>query len=1092
MKKLYTLMILCLLSTAVMAATTGKITGIVSDTETGEPLIGVNVLIPELGMGAATDVNGFYAILNVPPGAYEVTANYIGYTSVTFREVRVRIDLTTTQNYSLSTQALEGEAVVIEATKPVVDRDVASSQRNMSADELVDMPITSVAGVVGLQAGVEGLSIRGGGTNEMTLMVDGITLKDDRTGNPITGISLTSVKEVMVQSGGFNAEYSDLQSGLVSIVTREGAKDRYSFSFSYRHSPAAPKHFGMSLFDKNSYFLRPYFDDEVAWTGTEQEEFTDLNGNDTWDAGEPFDDENKDGQWAQGWDEYTQARYPSFKGWNGVAAQMQKEGIDITPAGAQRLFEWQSRKPGNILDPDYTIDMGLGGPVPVLGKTLGNMRFFASYRGEQTMYLFPLSRDGKRDWTGTLRLTSDISPKIKLSMSALRKEISASTSSGTGQPSYFSSTWGVASIFGTSSQQSWKLFAPEYYALTDISTTMLSAKLTGIIDSKSFYEGIVEYSNTGYNSNPNPFRDTTTYYDIFPGDGEFLTDEAPYGFVDFISESVGGVIDMGLKSNARDTSTTSRFKMKFDYTTQFNQNNQIKTGAQFEYFDYDMNYGAINKVLPSGRPFSTWHRSPYQLGLYVQDKIEFEGWVASVGLRAEYFNPNTDWYDVDIYDKSLFSSSYDPEQEDAIPTAPAKSRWTFLPRIGISHPISVNSKLYFNYGHMRQKFNPDYLFGVRRVTGGQMSSFGDPELPMEKTVAYEMGYDHSLFDKYLIHISGYYKDKSDQASTVRYYSADNTVAYSKYENIFYQDIRGLELEVRKMRGDWLTGFANYTVTIASSGYFGVRRFYQNPSEQREELSLISRQVQAKPLPRPRVNFNTTFHTPKNFGPKIAGDHLLGDWHLAFNGYWKAGSWAKYGNRADVINNVRWKDTYNVNSRLSKTYRVGNVGITLLGEAFNLFNFKHFTTLGMARGTEYTKYQNSLQFNQEVYDELGMKHVTGDDRYGDYRPDDVDYQPMDYLNDIALAYDASGNVTSWFKPSELHQDLGTYFYSEANDAYYQYAPVDDTDAEPWKMVSNADVKEAQDSKAYIYNPPNSSLTFLSPRDLFFGVKLSYNF
>ncbi len=1049
MKKLYTLLMFVLLSSAVLASTTGKITGTVTDRETGEPLIGVNVIITELGIGAATDIDGYYSILNVPPGTYSLSGNYIGYSKVTYSEVEVRIDLTTTQNFELATLALEGEEVVIEATIPVVQKDVASSQRNLNAGEIVDMPVNSISDVVGLQAGVEGLSIRAGGEDEMVLMMDGVSLKDDRTGKPVTGIPLSSVKEVMIQSGGFNAEYGDLQSGLVNVVTREGGKDNYSFSFSYRYSPAAPKHFGMSMFDENAYFMRPYLDDDVAWTGTD-------NG---------------------AWDEYTQSRYPAFSGWNTVSEQLlsnEDPSDDLTPTGAKRLFEWQVRREGEITKPDFKIDAGFGGPVPVVGKALGNMRFFASYNGSQNMYLVPLSRDGIRDWVGTLRLTSDISSKIKLSINMFAKNITASTSSGSGQPTYFSSVWSVANIFGTNSQQSWKLLYPDYYCLTDINTRMVSSKLTHLLNTKSYYEATLEYSETSYNTNPGPRRDTTLF-DIFPGAAEYLTDEGPFGFDDGTSESVAGIFSMGLKSNARDTSKTSRVKARFDYTNQMNKHNQVKAGAQFEYINFDMNYGAVNPVLPVGRPFSVWNRSPYQVDFYVQDKLEFEGWIATIGLRAEYFDPNTDWYDVDDYDASFFSSSYDPALEDEIPTKKAKGTFTLLPRIGISHPISVNSKLYFNYGHMRQKFNADELFGVRRVTDRSMSVFGDPEVPPEKTVAFEVGYDHSLFDQYLIHVSGYYKDKSDQSSTVGFES--NAVDYLRYSNIFYQDIRGFEFEVRKNRGDWFTAFANYTYAVSSSGRFGVRNFFLNPAEQREEEANYKRQIQSKPLPRPRASFNFAFHTPRYFGPKIAGDKLLANWHLAFTGRWKAGAWATYGNVAGIVNNVRWKDTYNVNTKLSKTFKMGNVNLTFLAEAFNLFNFKHFSTTSMGTGQNYTDYKNSLHFAEEVYDELGFKHISGDDRYGDYRPADVEFQAMDYQY---AAYYEDGTPRGGTE--------GVYYWIEEENMYMSYSEADET----WTQVADGTIQKVLDDKAYIVNPPNLSLMFLSPRDIFMGIKLAYNF
>ncbi len=1051
MKNLYTLLFIGLFSMVGFASTTGKITGLITDSETGEPLIGANVIIAELDMGTSSDFSGYFALLNIPPGTYDVTANYIGYSSVTYNNVRVMIDLTTTQNFKLSTLALEGESVVIQATRPVVQRDVASSQRHISTGEIVDLPINSVEEVVALQAGIEGMSIRGGGADELVLMMDGITLKDDRTGQPITGIPMSSVQEIMVQSGGFNAEYSDLQAGLINVVTKEGGTDSYTVNISYRHSPAAPKYFGPSLFDKDSYFFRPYLDDEVCWTGTD-------NG---------------------AWDENTKGNYPAFQGWNQVSEQLLQDSDpsnDLTPAGAKRLFEYQARRAGNITKPDYSVDAGVGGPVPIIGESLGNMRFFASYNGNQEMYLTPLSTDGYRDWVASLKLTSDISNKTKLTINILSKEINAATTSGEGQPGYFSSIYGVAGIFGANSQQSWKLLYPDYYCLTDISSNLYSAKISNLLSEKSFYEGILEYSETSYSTNPGPRR-STELIDILPGEADFYTDEGPFGFDDGFTESIAGIFTMGLKSNARDTSSTSRIKGKFDYTNQVNRYHQLKSGLQIEYVKLDMNYGAINPALPVGRPYSKWNEAIYQGGLYIQDKLEYDGWIATLGLRAEYFNPNTDWYDVDDYDKLLYSSNYSEDREDQIPKSPAKGRLTLLPRLGISHPISVNSKIYFNYGHMRQNYNAAEIFDIRRITGGQLSLIGDPELPMEKTVAFELGYDHSLFDQYLVHVSAYYKDKTDQSSTVTYKSADGTVSYSKVSNIFYQDIRGFELEVRKSRGSWFSGFANYTYSIGSSGRFGVRNFYQNPSLQREELENISRQVQSKPLPRPRINFNFSFHTPKTFGPSIAGEKLLANWHMAFTGYWKEGLWDTFGQVPGIRNNVQWKDTYNVNGKLSKTFHMGDVDLTLLAEGFNLFNFKHFSGTGWGIATASDEYERSLHFKKEVYNEMGLNHISGDDRLGDVRPADVDFQAMDYL---FSAYDDDGAAYTG--------DEGVYYWIENAGKYMSYSSTESD----WSEVDMSVIKKALDDKAYIDNPPNESLIFLAPRDVYVGIQLAYNF
>ena len=71
--------VIVLLTTSVFADTRGKISGRVTDSETGRPLAGVNVYVAEQQIGSVSDINGNYNILNLPPGKHDVTASIIGY-----------------------------------------------------------------------------------------------------------------------------------------------------------------------------------------------------------------------------------------------------------------------------------------------------------------------------------------------------------------------------------------------------------------------------------------------------------------------------------------------------------------------------------------------------------------------------------------------------------------------------------------------------------------------------------------------------------------------------------------------------------------------------------------------------------------------------------------------------------------------------------------------------------------------------------------------------------------------------------------------------------------------------------------------------
>ena len=283
-----------------LAGTTGKIAGTVRDARSGEPLPSVNVVIEGTSVGSATKPDGYFAILNVAPGRYRVVATLVGYKPSTAMDVRVDIDQTTELDLRLTEETIAGEEVTIVATRPVVQRDVAASRANIEIADVEKLPVVSVTAAVGLQAGVQGLVIRGGAADETAFLVNGMMLRDERTNAPYSSISLLSVQDIQVQTGGFSAEYGNVRSGIINVITKEGGKSAYTFGAMVRGSNAQPKHFGPSIYDKNSYWIRPYLDPQVAWNGTSA-----INPA----TGQPY------------WDIYTQKQYPSFEGWNSLAAK---------------------------------------------------------------------------------------------------------------------------------------------------------------------------------------------------------------------------------------------------------------------------------------------------------------------------------------------------------------------------------------------------------------------------------------------------------------------------------------------------------------------------------------------------------------------------------------------------------------------------------------------------------------------------------------------------------------------------------------------------------------------------------------------------
>ena len=210
---------------AAYGGNTGKIAGTIKDSQTGEPLIGVNVLVDGTSMGAATNLDGNYAILNVPPGTYSLTASAVGYAKKNVTQVSVSIDLTTTIDITLTSSAVQAEEVVVVAERPRVQKDLTSSTAIVKGDQISALPVTEVDQVLNLQAGFVAGSLRGGRSGEVAYWIDGVPVTDAFNGTQVVQVNKDLVQEVQLMSGAFNAEYGQAMSGIVNIATKEGGSN---------------------------------------------------------------------------------------------------------------------------------------------------------------------------------------------------------------------------------------------------------------------------------------------------------------------------------------------------------------------------------------------------------------------------------------------------------------------------------------------------------------------------------------------------------------------------------------------------------------------------------------------------------------------------------------------------------------------------------------------------------------------------------------------------------------------------------------------------------------------------------------------------
>jgi len=228
------------ISISIIKAGSGKISGRVTDAVTSEPLVGVNIMLEGRQLGAATDIDGYYFIINLEPGVYTMVASYVGYEQTTIEKITVRSDLTSKVDFEMSMTSISTKEIIVTAKEPPIQKDLTSSLQSFSSADIDAAPIEEIQDLLVMQAGIsmldiserasviydapgDGIHVRGGRENETAFLIDGV-----RVDNPIWGGSQYSqkssgstVKEISSTLGTFNAEYGGKMSGIINLTTKD-------------------------------------------------------------------------------------------------------------------------------------------------------------------------------------------------------------------------------------------------------------------------------------------------------------------------------------------------------------------------------------------------------------------------------------------------------------------------------------------------------------------------------------------------------------------------------------------------------------------------------------------------------------------------------------------------------------------------------------------------------------------------------------------------------------------------------------------------------------------------------------------------------
>lgn len=857
-------------------AQTGKITGVVTEADTGAPLPNVNVIIEGTTRGASTDEDGRYFILNIEPGIYNLVTSFIGFRVVTTTGVVVNINRTTTVDFALVETAIEGDEVVVVAERPDVEVDQTATLEIIRLEDVEQIPgVTDLGGVLSLQAEVNDGHFRGGRSNEELYVLAGMgivnPLHSSRSFTPM----MSAVEEIEVITSGFPAEYGNAMSGVVNISTKEGGTSWKSRS-EFRTRIPDYKHFGGSVYDPEA---NPYIRllDNLAW----------------WQSPDPENDDRPRWQGAVG---------------RGFGSRVDPE------TGAQLAYDlWRQthRDIGYEYDNqwDALVDFTTGGPLSDKSK------LFIATQINRVWPMLP-APEPNREYQVMGNYVYKPTPGVKFKVNGL---------------------------YGNAYQQEFSYSSGGFYRwiydrvigankVLDRSAG-LGLNFSQIVSDRTFYEINLNGMHTRLKEgvdviDPDRFRDDI--YDRAVWERLYWDDGFRTGVMD----------DDFFDENSWTWSLTGSI------TSQATNNHQIKAGVQGNLYDINVE-NRLNHSSRSSAVREFYAAKPYEGALYVQDKMEFEGMIANLGLRLDFYDQNVKYY-IDT-----FSPFRDPDNpalidEQAAATAKTPLVARLQPRLGFSFPINERAVFHLNYGNYLKRPGLEHLIGQRTTLFNENLGtveprrLGNPRLEPEETKSYDVGLVFGFARGFTLDVSGYYKDVKNLIQRIVYIDANDNL-YETTGNRDYADIRGFSLRLNKKRG-FLSGSVRYHFSVATgknSSPTGRSPIVDEDNDRTQTPS--ARDILLNYDRRHALVLVAGLNTPNAWGPTIAGKRPLGA--IRVNILHNSRSGRPYtpsellGDNFAKLNTERTPAEHNTDLKITKSFRLPRQGtrLSVFAEVFNLFN-----------------------------------------------------------------------------------------------------------------------------------------------------------
>ena len=373
---------------------------------------------------------------------------------------------------------------------------------------------------------------------------------------------------------------------------------------------------------------------------------------------------------------------------------------------------------------------------------------------------------------------------------------------------------------------------------------------------------------------------------------------------------------------------------------------QVKTG--FIYNSPTMDQYDVQLLYLTPPYITQYRQTPWEMGLYIQDKIEYDFVILNLGVRYDAANAGEIpfWLDPRNPMDTEGNLVIEPSDPETAPIKTGELRSQFSPRVGISHPVTERSVIYFNYGHFFQ--NPIYRnLYIQGTLEDSVPLIGNPNMENEKTVSYEFGYKHQFTEIYALEMTLWARDTSNMVGSERipafYAGVSNPYDYTVFLNYDYASSKGVDLSLIKRYSDYWRARVNYSFMTTQSNRDDPWAGYRGG----DELDTSPKRPRVLGWDQPhRVSASVSLSIPQGVGPEVFGVRPFERTNASI--IYSASAGKPYTpttkERTLEPNSGRRPWTFNWNLKLYRDFESFGLRYSVFADVRNLFNRRNVVSV----------------------------------------------------------------------------------------------------------------------------------------------------